>query len=237
MVHSIQNQKEITFMKKNTLSNYIVILIALIPLAYLAIIWKSIPAKVALHFNANLEPDSISDKSGLWIPALILTTVSVGVYFLLKNIKYLDPKRKGKPASETFTRLGFGLVVFFSALNIIIIYSATKGTTLISNLLFPLMGLLFAFIGNYMKNLRPNYFAGFRLPWTLSDDENWRKTHQFASKLWFWGGLIFAIISLFVTVKFIVPVMIAMIGIIVIIPIIYSFRIFKNKTAGNNVNA
>jgi uncharacterized membrane protein len=157
------------------------------------------------------------------------------VYFLLRNVQYFDPKRKGLPASATFTRLGFGLVVFLAALKIIIISSAVKGTTLISNLLFPLLGLLFAFIGNYMQNLKPNYFAGLRLPWTLSDDENWRKTHQLAGKLWFWGGILFAVTSLFLPIRFIIPVMMSIIGIIVIIPIFYSFKLFKNKPLNGNM--
>ena len=29
-----------------------------------------------------------------------------------------------------------------------------------------------------------------RTPWTLEDEDNWRKTHHLASKIWFIGGLI-----------------------------------------------
>ena len=96
--------------------------------------------------------------------------------------------------------------------------------------MFPLVGLLFAFIGNYMNNIKPNYFAGLRLPWTLSSDYNWRKTHQFASKLWFWGGLSAAILSLIFPAPWSIIIFFTIMTIIVIIPIIYSYRIFKNET-------
>ena len=218
-------------MKQNKLLTVGTIVLALAPLIYLGIIWNSVPQTVALHFNGEFEPDRTGSKSNLWLPTCILCVVSIGLYFLLSNIQYLDPKRRGLPPSVTFTRMGFGLSVFLSALNFIIICSSIRGASMISNLLFPLLGLLFAFIGNYLNNIKPNYFVGLRLPWTLSDDNNWRKTHQIASKLWFWGGLFFALISFFLPVQFILPVMVAIILILTIIPIVYSFRLFKRTAS------
>lgn len=218
-------------MKQNKLLMLLTVLISLVPIIYLAIIWNSVPDTVALHFNSEFEPDRTGAKSNLWIPAGILCVVSIGLYFLLSNIQYLDPKRRGLPPSITFVRMGFGLSVFLSALNFIIICSSVRGTSMMSNLIFPLMGLLFAFIGNYLNNIKPNYFVGLRLPWTLNDDNNWKKTHQMASKFWFWGGLCFALISFFLPVRIIIPVMIAIILVLTIIPIVYSFRLFKKTVS------
>lgn len=214
-------------MKQNKLLTIGTIVIAIAPLIYMALIWNSIPETVALHFNGEFEPDRTGAKSNLWIPAGILCIVSVGLYLLLSNIQYLDPKRRGLPASITFVRMGFGLGVFLSALNFIIICSSIRGTSIVSNLLFPLLGLLFAFIGNYLNNIKPNYFVGLRLPWTLSNNENWRKTHQVASKLWFWGGLFFAVMSFFLPIQVVIPFMITIVIVLTIIPIVYSFRLFK----------
>ena len=130
---------------------------------------------------------------------------------------------------SVFNKLAIGLLIFFTVLNFVIIISASRGKDLVENLIFPLLGLLLAFIGNYMNNIKPNYFAGFRLPWTLNDDDNWRKTHHIASKLWFWGGLLLAITGLFLSFKVVLPVFISIIVIMSIIPAIYSYRLFKNK--------
>jgi Predicted integral membrane protein len=219
------------FMKQNKFLTLGTIVIALAPIIYIAIIWNQIPETVALHFNGEFQPDRMGAKSNLWLSAGILCVVSIGLYFLLSNIQYLDPKRRGLPPSMTFVRMGFGLSIFLSALNFIIICSSIRGASVISNLLFPLMGLLFAFIGNYLNNIKPNYFVGLRLPWTLSDDNNWRKTHQIASKLWFWGGLFFAVLSFFLPVQFIIPLMIVVILVLTIIPIVYSFRLFKKTVS------
>jgi uncharacterized membrane protein len=92
---------------------------------------------------------------------------------------------------------------------------------------------LFVFLGNYMPALKPNYFAGIRLPWTLSDDDNWRRTHFLAGKIWFWGGLVFAVLTLFLPSTFAVPLMIFSVCIMVLIPAIYSYRIFRDKSRVN----
>ncbi|HET7897092.1 MAG TPA: SdpI family protein, partial [Flavisolibacter sp.] len=130
--------------------------------------------------------------------------------------------------SPTFGKLAAGMVVFISAINVIIIASA-KGSFEIQRFLFPLLGLMFAFIGNYMNHIRPNYFAGIRLPWTLSSDENWRRTHQLAGKLWFAGGLLIVLISVFLPVKVMLPVFIGIIVIMTLIPVYYSYKLFRQQ--------
>lgn len=214
-------------MKKSAFLTGAVVLVALLPVAFLALTWSSLPQTVALHFGADFKPDRMGSKNELWTLTLVLAFVSVGLYFLLTNLYRFDPKQKGTgSATLTFTRLATGLVVFLAALNTIIILSA-KGTAALQNFLFPLLGLLFAFIGNYMHNIRPNYFAGLRLPWTLSNDENWRRTHQLAGKLWFGGGLLIAVLSLFLPNRVMLPLFFGVIAVLTLVPAFYSYRFFK----------
>jgi uncharacterized membrane protein len=215
-------------MKKQALLTLAVVLVSLLPAGYLFLIWKDIPQTVPTHFGPNLKPNRLGDKEELWLVTGVLTLVSLLVYFLLNNLHRIDPKRKGTPPSSTFNKLAIGMVVFLTALNFIIIASA-NGSLVIQSLLFPLLGLLFAFIGNYMNHIRPNYFAGLRLPWTLSSDENWRRTHRLAGKLWFAGGMLIAVISIFLAPKILVPLFIAVMLIITLVPIIYSYRLFKQN--------
>ena len=94
---------------------------------------------------------------------------------------------------------------------------------------FIAMGLLFALLGNNMYNIKPNYFAGLRLPWTLENEENWRKTHQFAGRLWFFGGIGFAIIAVFMNNKWATYTGAVILGILIIIPIFYSYSFYKQQ--------
>src|SRR5437588_11702952 len=159
-------------MKKNPLAtNLIMLIVACLPLLYLAVIWNTIPGTIPLHYNFKMQPDRFGSKYEMWIPVLVLAGASVLVYFILRNIQRLDPKRRYAPQSSVFNKLAIGLLIFFTVLNFVIIISASRGKDLVENLIFPLLGLLLAFIGNYMNNIKPNYFAGFRLPWTLNDDD------------------------------------------------------------------
>ncbi|HTD42217.1 MAG TPA: SdpI family protein, partial [Mucilaginibacter sp.] len=91
----------------------------------------------------------------------------------------------------------------------------------------PVVGLLFAFIGNIMHSIKPNYFAGVRTPWTLEDDDTWRATHRLAGKLWFTGGIALTIAVLLLPVKAGMIVFMSMIAILVLIPVIYSYIYYK----------
>ena len=209
--------------------NWIALFSALAPFAYLAIVWPSLPQVVPMHFDTEMKPDRMGDKSELIVVGIIMFVVSMFVFFLLKNIHRFDPKRKNAEPSLIFEKLAFGTVVFISALTILI-FSSAKGGSLFPHLLFPLLGLMFAFIGHNMNGIQPNYFAGIRLPWTLSDDENWHKTHQLGSKVWLIGGLLIAAVSFFLPPQVAFVFFLITIAVMVIIPVVYSYLFFKKHT-------
>ncbi len=79
-----------------------------------------------------------------------------------------------------------------------------------------------------MGRVRHNYFVGFKFPWTLANEEVWKKTHRFGSKLMVLGGFL-ALIGVLITegsMRFII----LMIGVLVpsIITAIYSYFVYKN---------
>ncbi len=219
--------------KKSYLQNLTIILTAAIPVLYLAFTWSTIPAIIPTHYNIRFEPDKTGSKNFLWAAAGAMFAVSLFVYFLLKNIYRIDPKRYGQEKTATFTRIAIGCVVFITALSLLLIIASTKNIHLLDYLLIPIMGLLFCFMGNYMHNIKPNYFAGFRLPWTLESESNWKKTHHLAGKLWFWGGLLIVIIGILIPMKIAIFIMFALLMVMAIIPIVFSYKLFKkDKTAG-----
>ena len=208
--------------------NWIAIVICLLPLAYLAFIWKTLPEVVPVHFDIHMKPDETGSKMQLWTMTGVLAGISIGVYLVLKNIYRIDPRRVKGQSATVFHKLAFGIVVFIAALSVLIIRSVQNGSGSL-NLLFPLIGLLFAFLGNNIMNIKPNYFAGIRLPWTLSDDENWRKTHRLGGKLWFAGGMLIGLTCLFLPPPAAFVFFISVTAVMVLIPVVYSYRLFKKK--------
>ena len=87
-----------------------------------------------------------------------------------------------------------GSLLFVTAISFICLRASAGYMGGIKHGLLPLTGLLFMFIGNLMYSIKPNYFAGIRLPWTLSSDDNWRATHKV-------GGIVLAEVDAIVAVR------------------------------------
>ena len=200
------------------------------PLIYLAIVWKTLPEKVAMHFNIKGEADRLGSRNELITTIIIMTVVNMIVYLLLTNIWRIDPKKNAAENRNRIATIGFAAVVLLSAVMCMIIYSASRGNISFSaGLIFSGVGLFFAILGNYLPNMKPNYFAGFRLPWTLENEENWRKTHQLAGKLWFAGGLLLAAICLFLPSTIAIIVFFTIMVTITLIPCVYSYQLFRKQ--------
>lgn len=201
-----------------------------IPAVYLAIVWNKLPEKVAVHFDLKGNPDRFGNKSELLVTTILLVAMNVLVFLVLTNIYRIDPKKYAAENRDRLVKIAFAVVLFMSGILCMIIYSASNGNINFSTgIIFSGTGLLFAVIGNYLPNLKPNYFAGLRLPWTLENEDNWRKTHQLAGKLWFAGGLLLAAVCLFLPPVAAIAVFFAVMMIIVIIPCVYSYRLYKEQ--------
>lgn len=205
-------------------------LVALFPVIYIILIWKQLPEKVAMHFDINGEPDRYGNKTELALMTGILFVLSVGVYYLLANINRIDPKRYAMENTSRFRKIGFAVAVFMSGLTCFIIYSSINGGSKIdTSLILAAVSFLLAVIGNYMPNLKPNYFAGMRLPWTLEDPENWKATHALAGKIWFIGGILLGIGCFVLPAKAAFVVFMTGVVAMVLIPAVFSWQFYMNK--------
>lgn len=201
-----------------------------IPWVYLAMIWNELPQTIAVHFGIDGTPDKFGNKAEIIIGPLIVTVVGILTYFLLRNIHKIDPKKKYTYKNASLMKkLSVVMLIFSSFVSVFIIYSSLQGKIAGASLLLCGMGLFFAYIGNLLHSIKPNYFAGFRIPWALENENNWRKTHQLASKIWFTGGLLIAFLSLILSTKISMIVFLITVSIMTIVPIIYSFNLFKNN--------
>ena len=206
---------------------YVLILIG-IPFIYAAYLYPSLPKIIPTHFNIKGEADGFGSKDSIYLGPSIMGIASLFTYFFLTYIKKIDPKRSEQMEDGLFQKFGFFTVLFLTALSMVILYATSHQGISIEKLLFPMMGLAFAGIGLYMPKLKQNYFAGFKLPWTLDNVDNWNATHKIAGKVWLYGGVIQFFAGLvFSSVASFVIFFIAMV-VMVLVPTIYSYRMFKN---------
>lgn len=209
--------------------NILIAVISLIPAGYLSYHYRELPEIVPVHFDLSGNPDRLGNKNMLVLTTMLLCLVSVGVYFLIKFLPKIDPKKTAKIPAGSFEKIGIGLVVFLSALNMIIIYASISGGFHWNRLFIPLVGFFFIYMGNLIHSIKPNYFVGIRVPWTLEDPDNWRATHRFGGKLWVAGGLLIAVGTLLLPAEAGEILFMILTCILVLVPIIYSFLYFKRS--------
>ena len=217
---------------KNTYFHLIAVLVSFAPLVYLIIYWPSIPDEIPVRYNFDLRPETFAGKSFLWFPSIIVSMLALTIYTILSSIPAWDKRLHNKPGHHLFVRLAFVITIFLSILNFLIIISAGNSIWILERGLIPLISLLFATIGNYFYNIKPNRYAGFRLPWTLSNEVNWRKTHRLGAPIWFWGGIATAVVSLIIPFTYAVTCFIIFLLISLILPLLYSYKLHKNDKNG-----
>ena len=209
------------------------ILISIVPLVYLAIIWDTLPAIVPTHFNSAGKANGFSERSMLWVVCGGLACLSMGMYFLMNNLHRIDPKRKGTLPSQSFTNLGKGLVLFLTVLNFAGLLASSGHELIMTKFMIPVIGLLFVFLGNVMYSIKPNYFAGIRTPWTLTDDDNWRATHRVAGVAMFIGGVVIVAGSLLLEGRHTKLLVLGTVVPMILIPTVYSFWFYRRANSHN----
>ena len=212
----------------------IIWLFILAPVVYLGIVWNSLPETIAMHFNLKGDVDRYGHKNELITMIAILSLLNVVIYLLLPQVYRIDPKRFAAENKSRLHRIAFAVSVFIAAVLCLMIYSSIHEDIKFSfRFILAGVGLMLAVVGNYIYNIKPNYFAGIRLPWTLNNDENWKKTHLLGGKLLFGGGLLIAVICLFTPFLFSMIALFAIILLITITTCIYSYRLYKKLNVHN----
>ncbi len=108
-----------------------------------------------------------------------------------------------------------------------IMYSVAFGKEIdLSLFLSILLGIMFVFMGNYLPKIKQNRTLGIKVSWTLNNEENWNRTHRFGGKVWVIGGVIL-LFSVFLPFKAMVWIIVSVITAIAVIPIAYSYSVYK----------
>ena len=93
-----------------------------------------------------------------------------------------------------------------------------------------MFGVVFIVIGNYLPKCKQNRTLGYKLTWTLANEENWNKTHRFGGKISVVCGL-FTFGCVFLPTKFALIFFFALVLVNVIVPCAYSYHIYRKHVA------
>ncbi len=195
-----------------------------IPIIYIAIYWDKFPSQVPIHFNFDGEPDNYASKI---IGLLLLPGINIFTYILLLITPKIDPRKSNYALFiSKYTIIRTLLHLFLCEIILLVCYYSLGNKINISEIGTYSVIALFLILGNYLGNLRSNYFIGIRVPWTLESEEVWNLTHRFAGKLWVGVSICALIVVYFLPAnKIILPIYIFVIA---GLPIIYSYIKFKS---------
>ena len=219
-------------MKESAKNLILALLLIAAPFAYAAYVYPSLPDTIPTHFNIKGEADAYGGKDSIFLGPGIMAVLGLFVFVLLSNIKSFDPKRYKVADDGLYKKFALFTVAFLSMISFIIVFSASNHPISIGKLLLPAVGIAFAGFGWYMPKLHQNYFAGFKLPWTLENEDNWNETHKLAGKIWMYGGFAQAIAALLLPNMAGFMVFCSITLIMIIIPTVFSYRMFKS---GNTI--
>jgi len=195
-----------------------------LPFAFLAIFWQDLPVRIPMHWNLNGEIDGYGSKLGL----LGLAAINVVLFGIFMLLPHLDPKRQNYEHFESKWHIMQVIIHLFFTYIFMIIGFISLGYHLQADLVikYGVIGL-FLILGNYLGTLRPNFFICIRTPWTLSNDYVWQKTHRFTATLWVLSSLVMLIYNFWE--KNYPWAFFVYIGILALVPVLYSFIIYKKQ--------
>lgn len=205
----------------NPRKELIIILITLLPSLFLLVFWNKIPMQIPSHWNVEGKVDDYSSR--YFTPLL-----GAIIYLLLLFVPMIDPKKRNY---EFFSKAYFGirlsLALLFCIIGIGSYYFAMGHAIKMDRIIITGVLVLFTIMGNFMGNIRPNWFFGIRTPWTLENETVWTKTHRLGGKLWFWGGLALLFVSFVIPEPYFAAVFMSGVFILALIPVTYSWWLYR----------
>jgi uncharacterized membrane protein len=139
------------------------------------LIYPSLPGRIPQHWNIDGQADGFGGKGYLFITAVL----PLGIYLMMVFLPKLDPKKDSYlNHAKAYQVTHWALTLFLICLHWITIGVASGYPLNVGIFIRILLGILFIILGNYLTQVRPNYFFGIKTPWTLANEEVWRKTHR-----------------------------------------------------------
>ena len=198
--------------------------LALAPFIAGGISYSHMPEQVPIHWSTDNTPDNFASRAfALFVIPCFLLLLNAAVQFVIS----FDPKRENLQRSGAMLAIVKWVMVLLPIFtqSLILFQGLSEQELDIGMACMLGVGLLLAAIGNYLPKCQPNYTVGIRLPWTLADEANWRKTHRLAGPVWVIGGLVIAVLAFTPWRALDLLVLIPM----VLIPALYSFFLYRRK--------
>lgn len=200
----------------------LLVILLVVPFIMIAFFWNAIPDIIPIHYNIDFEPDNWAPKA---MGLLLIPCITLGLVAFLLIIPKIDPKGNVEKYIGAYRGIVLATTLFMSGL-VCMEVLRNAGYDIPMDYMPLAIVVLFAFLGNVLLKVKPSYFVGIRTPWTLANDEVWRRTHRVGGYLWVFASIAMIPLILFAPTEIYSRIFMGYIAIIAIVPIAYSFWVY-----------
>lgn len=187
-------------------------------------VYPRLPEQIPTHWSISGEVNGWSNRLfGAWMMPLLMAVI----WLFMRAIPHIDPRKANyEKFSGMYDALVILILTFMLLMHVVILLSATGTVIRMDRVVMPAVGIFIAIMGVLLPRAHPNWFVGFRTPWTLTSDLSWERTHKVG------GALFIALGVLIVASTFIAPeraiwvLVVAALGVVAFL-FIYSYQVWK----------
>jgi len=183
-----------------------------------------LPDVIPIHWGLHGEPNGFTDRltGALGVPAIIT---------LIMILMLILPRFDSVQFSLAPFRDIYALIILATISMTFCIELMTLAIALgiglpVVSIISILIGILFIVMGALMPHIGRNTMMGIRLPWTLTSEEVWKKTHDYAGPLFTGAGISVVIGGLIAGTWALAVMLVIILGVTVYI-CIWSYRLAK----------
>jgi len=156
--------------------------------ALTAALYPRLPEQVPTHFDLHGHANGwMSRPIGATLPLVIALAVWALVRF---GAAILPGSMRDRLAASPVSLVGLMTVALFVVIQLLVLWASLHSPPTIGRLLGAALGVYWIALAMVLPRVRRNPFIGIRTAWTLTSDENWARTHRFASVTFTLGGLV-----------------------------------------------
>ena len=213
-----------TMMKENKKQLIVSSIIILLPILMGVFLWEQLPEQMTTHWGVHGQADGWTGKA---FAIFGLPVILLAVHWVAVGITAADPKNKNQ--NKKVVGMISWILPVLSLVTNGMMYAAALGNFVSVDIMTRiLLGVMFVGIGNYLPKCKQNHTIGFKVTWTLHNEENWNKTHRFTGKLWVAGGL-FVLLTMAIPMESIMYVLMVVCLLVCIVPILYSYGYYRKQ--------
>ena len=198
--------------------------VCLLPILMYVFVFDQLPEQMVQHWGAGGTPTwTMPREFAIFVLPLVLALIHLIVVFAIGV-----SAAKGEISAKFHAIILWFIPVTSIFVNLIVIFGNLNENFDVGTAALAFVGLTFIVMGNYLPQTRPNWYAGIRTYWTMNNADVWYRTHRLGGKLFIFAGILLLLgAALPLSESIFTGLFLLAIVLAVVVPIVYSYVLYK----------